>query len=119
MKFSIKKSDKPDVFWDGFSAWVYNSDGDFNSASGLYIKLDGRHGKVKSKVSDRVYLVLRGEVEFDVDGKKLIAHKDDMIIVPKNTPYDYWNRSTDTSELFLVHTPAYQYDQEVKYSEES
>ena len=67
MKFSIDKTKQPDVSWDGFSCWVYNSGDDFSSASGLYIQLSGRHGKVKSQISDRVYLILSGKVEFDID----------------------------------------------------
>jgi len=115
MKFSIDKTKRPDVSWDGFSCWVYNSGDDFGPASGLYIQLSGRHGKIKSKVSDRVYLLLSGRVEFNIDGKTTIAGEEDVIIVPKNTPYDYWNKSDNTSELFLVHTPAYQHNQEVRF----
>ena len=32
MKFSIDKTKQPDVSWDGFSCWVYNSGDDFSSA---------------------------------------------------------------------------------------
>ena len=115
MKFSIDKTKQPDVSWDGFSCWVYNSGDDFSSASGLYIQLSGRHGKVKSQISDRVYLILSGKVKFDIDGKSIKAAKDDVIIVPKDTPYDYWNMDGSISELFLVHTPAYQHNQEVRF----
>ena len=115
MKFSIDKTKQPDVSWEGFSGWEYNSGDEFGSASGLYIQLTGRHGKVKSKVSDRVYLILSGNVEFDIAGRTVTAEKDDIIIVPKNTPYDYWNKRDTISELFLVHTPAYQHNQEVRF----
>lgn len=117
MKFTIDKTKEPDVSWDGFLGWEYNNANEFNSASGLYIQLSGRHGKVKSNVSDRVYLVLDGEVEFDIEGKSIIANKDDVVIVPRNTPYDYWKSSDSMAELFLVHTPAYRHSQEVRFEE--
>ena len=60
-------------------------------------------------------MILSGKVEFDIDGKSIKAAKDDVIIVPKDTPYDYWNMDGSISELFLVHTPAYQHNQEVRF----
>ncbi len=75
--------------------------------------MNGKHGKVKSTSSDRVYLVLSGKGFFEIDGERINVEKDDVVIVPKNTPYDYG--STDAAlELFLVHTPAYNRDTEVR-----
>jgi mannose-6-phosphate isomerase-like protein (cupin superfamily) len=50
-----------------------------------------------------VYYVISGSGTFILKGKKIKVRKTDVVIVPKNTPYDYSGRM----ELFLVHLPAY------------
>ncbi|MCX6826427.1 MAG: cupin domain-containing protein, partial [candidate division Zixibacteria bacterium] len=71
------------------------------------------HGKVKSTKSDRVYLVLEGKGKFMVGNEKNDVKKDDVIIIPKNTPYDY-KAIGGKLKLFLVHTPAYDEKAEIK-----
>lgn len=105
MKFSIK--DGRDFGWDGLKAKAINSKDDFANASAAYFEVTGSHGKVKTEISDRIYLVLDGEGEFTIDGQPTLVHKDDVVIVPKNTPYDYRAVNDTVLKLYLVHTPAY------------
>lgn len=104
MKFS--KPDKNTFGWDGLKGWAYNEKEDFDGASAAYFEVSGSHGRVKTTRSNRVYLVLDGEGEFDINGEKILVKKDDVIIVPKNTPYDY-KAADGIMKLYLVHTPAY------------
>ena len=83
------------------------------NASGAYFEVTGRHGKVKTTHSDRVYLVLEGSGNFTIGDETFSVEAMDMLIIPKNTPYDY-KTSNGTMKLFLVHTPAYNADAEVK-----
>lgn len=111
MKFSRKDAEK--FGWDGLTGFAYNSKQDFKNASAAYFEVTGSHGKVKTTLSDRTYLVLDGKGEFIIDGEVVPVNNDDVIIIPKNTPYDY--RATQgTLKLFLVHTPAYDPDYEIK-----
>jgi len=99
--------------WEGLKGWAYNSKEDFNRASVAVFEVTGRHGKVKSLMSDRVYLVLEGKGEFIINEEVIPVEKDDVIIIPKNTPYDY--RAVEgTLKLYLVHAPAYDEKKEVK-----
>ncbi|RLG16227.1 hypothetical protein DRN63_04425, partial [Nanoarchaeota archaeon] len=82
-------------------------------ASAAYFEVSGRHGKVKTTKSDRVYLVLEGEGEFIINDEVIPVKATDVIIVPKNTPYDY-RATSDILKLFLVHCPAYDPEAEVK-----
>jgi len=108
MKFRLKEAYK--FGWEGLKGWAYNSKSDFENASAAYFEVDGSHGKVKTTKSDRVYLVLEGSGEFIIDGKVIQVEKMDVIIVPKNTPYDYKGKM----KLFLVHCPAFNQDAEAK-----
>ena len=111
MKFSLK--DAPEFSWDGLKGQAISSADDFPAASAAYFEVTGRHGKVKSKVSNRVYFVLDGEGEFTIDGDVERVIKDDIIIVPKNTPYDY-RATKGTLKMYLIHTPAYDREAEVR-----
>lgn len=93
--------------WDGLSGRALNLKEDFAGLSAAYFEVTGSHGRTKTTLSDRIYLVLEGEGEFDIDGEKSVVMKDDVIIVPKGTPYDYQARNGSTLKLYLVHSPAY------------
>lgn len=108
MKFKLEEAYR--FGWRGLKGWAYNSKEDFERASAAYFEVDGSHGKCKTRKSDRVYLVLEGEGEFIIDGKTIEVEQTDVIIVPKKTPYDYKGKM----KLFLVHTPAYEPEDDVK-----
>jgi len=115
MKFTLKDAKK--FGWEGLEGWAYNSKEDFSNASGAYFKVTGRHGKIKTTESDRIYFVVDGEGEFIIDNEVVPVEKTDVVIVPKNTPYDY-RAKNGVLELFLVHTPAFAPGSEVKLEEE-
>ncbi len=104
MKFTLEKAKK--IGWEGLEAWVYSSKEDFANASGIYFEVTGRHGKIKTSLSDRVYFVIEGQGEFIIDEQRHPVKDKDMIIIPKNTPYDY-KAVEGMLKLFLVHTPAF------------
>lgn len=104
MRFSLKRARK--FGWKGLKGWVFNSKTDFKNASAAYFEVTGRHGKIKTKKSDRIYFVIDGHGEFSVGKKVFRVKKNDVVIVPKNTPYDY-RTLNGKLKLFLVHTPAF------------
>jgi mannose-6-phosphate isomerase-like protein (cupin superfamily) len=104
MKFSKAQADKRG--WDGLDYWVYSSKEQFPQASAVYFEVTKAHGKVKSTISDRVYYITEGEGIFEVDGQQDEVKAGDVVIIPRNTPYNYW-RTGDSFKLFLVHTPAF------------
>lgn len=111
MKFNKKNAFK--FGWEGLKGWSYSSREDFENASCAYFEVTGSHGKLKTTLSDRVYYVVDGEGELEIKGKKIPVKRSDVVIVPKNTPYDY--RAIDGMlKLFLVHTPAFDPEYEVK-----
>ncbi len=111
MKFTLKEARS--FGWDGLKGLAYNSKENFENASAAYFEVIKRHGKVKTGCSDRIYFVLEGKGEFVINGEKVLVEKSDVIIVPKNTPYDYKTMG-GTMKLFLVHCPAYDAEFEEK-----
>ncbi len=112
MKFTLKKPSNK-FGWKGLKGIAYNSKEDFKDASVAYFEVTEAHGKVKTTLSDRIYFILDGEGEFVIDGKKVQVRKTDVVIIPKNTPYDYRAKKS-ILKLFLVHVPAYDPKYEVK-----
>ncbi len=111
MKFSLKNA--TEIERPGIKAKVYSTFKDFENVSATYFEVTGSHGKVKTTLSDRVYLVLEGKGEFIIDDQKILVEKDDVVIIPKNTTYDY-SASDGVLKLFLVNTPAFRSEFEIK-----
>ncbi|HAE36994.1 TPA: hypothetical protein DCG29_04045 [Candidatus Nomurabacteria bacterium] len=110
MKFSLEKSHG--FGWEGLKGFAYNSKKEFPNASTAYFEVSGSHGKTKTTLSDRIYYVIEGNGEFTVGDQKITVAKSDVVIIPKNTAYDY-KTSGKVLKLFLVHTPAYDPQYEV------
>ncbi len=91
---------------------AYNTKEDFGQAGVGIVESRGRHGRIMQPISDRVYLVIDGEGEFYFGGEEgqdeetVSVEKDDVLLIPKGTVYDYEGRM----RLFLAHFPAYEQD---------
>lgn len=75
---------------------------DFDRLGCGVFRTETRHGLIKNMASDRIYLVLEGQGRFTVAGEAFDVAKGDVVLVPRNTPYDYEGQL----KLFLVHSPA-------------
>ncbi len=111
MKFEFKNAHK--FGWTGLKGWAFNKKEDFPNASAAYFEITGRHGKVRTSHSDRIYFVVNGKGEFNINDKTIKVKKKDVIIVPKDTPYDY-KATSSVLRLFLVHSPAFNPEADVK-----
>ena len=110
MKFTLKQ--EPDFSWQGVKGWVFNTKEDFANASAAYIEMTGKHGKIKCTNSDRLYFVVGGKGRFWIDGREFEVMTNDLIIVSKNTPYDF--RGIGLLKLFKVSCPAFNPKGDVK-----
>jgi mannose-6-phosphate isomerase-like protein (cupin superfamily) len=87
----------------GVRGHPYSTHEDFARLScGLFQVEGGRHGLIRNEHADRLYLVLEGEGRFTVAGESFAVQAGEVVIVPRQTPYDYEGRM----KLFLVHAPA-------------
>lgn len=79
------------------------------------IELKGRHGKIINNISVVAYYILEGEAEFIIKGSTEKASEGDVVVVPKNTPYDIKGDST----YLVFHSPAYDHENEVNLEAEN
>jgi len=71
--------------------------------SGTLIELNGRHGKMKCLNEDRIYFIIKGEGRFTVNDKTEDVIQNDLIFVPKDTPYDMEGKM----KYFLLCSPEF------------
>jgi len=82
---------------------IFSKKEDFESGSVALINMKTNHGKVKSTVNDRFYYIIEGDGIFIIDNKESKVEKGDLIVIPKNTEYDFSGKI----QLLLVHVPAF------------
>lgn len=112
MKFTLKGA--KEFGREGLKGFAYNSAEDFLNASAAYLEVTGRHGKIKTTTSDRIYYVLDGNGIFTIGDENREVQKTDVVIIPKNTPYDFKAMNGSVLKMFLVHTPAFDPDTDIK-----
>jgi mannose-6-phosphate isomerase-like protein (cupin superfamily) len=71
--------------------------------SGGLIEINGDHGKTKSVREDRIYFIIEGSGKFVIDGKEDEISTEDLIFVPKNTPYNIIGKM----KYLLICSPEY------------
>ncbi len=82
-------SDSRKVEKSGFTAWVNEASDDLNT---VYVECHERHGRCYVKNSHRIYYVISGEGEFEVDGEIRKVKSTDTVIIKPEEPYDYWGK---------------------------
>ncbi len=110
MKFTLKNA--REFGWNGLKGWAFNSKEEFPRASAAYFEVTGSHGKTKATESDRIYYIIDGEGEFEINNEIIHVAKSDVCILPKNIEYDY-KSINGVLKMFLVHTPAYDPNKEI------
>ena len=96
--------------WEGINGWAYFSKEEFSGMSCAYIIVEGRHGRIKNLKSDRLYFIIEGRGEFTVNGRQMKVKPGDVVVIPKNTPYDYKGKM----KVLLVDSPAFDPKADIK-----
>ncbi len=71
--------------------------------SGALTEIDGQHGKIKCLNEDRIYFIIEGDGKFIINNKEEIVSKNDLVFIPKNTPYDIVGKL----KYFLICSPEF------------
>lgn len=108
LKFELKNAKHFE--FSGINGYEYSSKKEFQNANAVLVEVDGRHGKIKSILCDRVYFVIKGKGEFVINEEVVPVKKTDVVIVPKNIPYDFRGKM----RMLLVDTPAFEKGCDVK-----
>lgn len=73
------------------------------------LQVDGRHGRVKTTLSDRFYYVVAGSGTFHIGQDAFEVTDGDVLVVPRDTTYDFEGKM----ELVLFSSPAFDPTKEV------
>ena len=105
----LTKADAYRWSFGDLEGWSYGSKETSPVATASVVQVNGRHGRAKSTVSDRLVYILEGAGEFELGTAKFPVEATDIVVIPKNTAFDYHG----TLRLLVVHVPAYDQDGEV------
>ena len=75
---------------DGVEAYYYQLPEIDDGTTVAYAEFTGEHGQRTSGDRARVYYVLDGSGEIELDGEKFAMEKGDVIAVPPHTTYNLW-----------------------------
>lgn len=99
MKISLANSKRQD--WDQVRSWNYKLKHLKDYQSVVYAELDGDHGEVSTKDLERIYYIIAGRGEFDIEGKLVQVSQGDVITVPPHTKYNYHPSFKSTLKILL------------------
>ena len=103
MQYKYSLPEKKSFETEDILGFAYSDANNNPNVEAMRIIADGHSGKATTGDYDRVYLVLFGEGEFTVGEETFSVVKDDVVVLPKNTNYEY----RGSMELFEVNAPAY------------
>ncbi len=103
MKISKEDSKRHDWREDKeVRSWNYKLPGIGPYQSIVRAEIDGEHGEVNTENVERVYYILSGNGEFDIqDEGKTQVEKGDVITVPPHRKYNYRNIGDKPLEILL------------------
>jgi mannose-6-phosphate isomerase-like protein (cupin superfamily) len=69
-----------------------------------WVALAGRHRRLRTRRSTRLYYVLDGSARFVLgDGEPVDAHRGDVVVIPRDTPYELAGELT----YLVINSPGY------------
>ena len=110
----IRKNSLEPIDFDGLRITDYTANSELGSSlAAIEVPPGVAHPTAFSKRSDKYYLVVEGEVQFDLDGRVEALRKGDFCFVRQGTRFSYRNASASTATLVLAHTPPFDLSAEV------
>ena len=110
----IKSNEIQSIIWEGLSITDFTSNQNTQSSfAKIEISSGNKHKISWSKVSEKSYYVLTGQLHFMIDNRDYIVNSGDLCIVPLNTKFAYMNKSINPVEILLIHSPKFDIENEV------
>ena len=80
--------------------------------SGALVDINGEHGKLKCLNEDRIYFIIDGAGKFVINDKEHNVKTNDLIFIPKETPYNIIGKM----KYFLVCSPKFNPKDDIFYN---
>ena len=77
--------------------------------SGALIEINGNHGALKCLKEDRIYFIIEGNGIFIINDKENNISPNDLIFIPKNTPYNIIGKI----KFFMICSPEFNSEDDV------
>ncbi|MFX0071171.1 MAG: cupin domain-containing protein [Candidatus Hermodarchaeota archaeon] len=102
-----KNSIKP-IDFSGLEIYDYTAGLELQSSFALIQVLPNAcHAESWSTRSDKYYYILRGEIQFTLEGEEFKLSEGDFCVVLKGKKFSYKNIQKNLAQLILVHTPSF------------
>jgi len=100
MKVSKKNAIRED--WDKVRSWNYKLQWIPEKFQSVVVaELDGPHGEVTTKNTERIYYILQGKWAFKIGDASVKAEAGDVVTIPAHTLYDYRPTTKETLKVIL------------------
>lgn len=86
----IAKKDAVSHSRPGVSGTYYQMPEINNGTTVAYAEFTGEHGERTIGERARIYYILEGTLEFEVNGEKFMAEKDDVVPITPHATYNLW-----------------------------
>lgn len=108
-KFLYKASEGSPFHVGGISGRAVTAQAGLDSGDVAIMEVSGRHGRCLSTLNDRWYVVVRGTGKFYVDKVTVTVIENDVVVVPKNTEYDFEGHM----KIVMFNSPRFDADHDV------
>ena len=99
--FKISKQDAIHHGREGVDGYYYQLPQIEKGTTVAYAEFTGEHGQRTIGDRARIYYVLEGNAEFEINGEKFNATATDLITIPAGATYNLWPKS-DILKVLLV-----------------
>lgn len=97
----VAKSDAVEHSRDGVYGRHYQMPQINGGTTVAYAEFRGEHGQRTIGEKSRIYYILDGDAEFEINGEKFLVHKDDVVAIPVGGTYNLWPKS-DVVKVLLI-----------------
>ena len=110
----VRRNSLEAIDFGGLSIFDYTADADLGSSLAVIeVPPGAAHAEAWSRRSDKYYLVVKGELEFMLQGDRFVLGQGDFCFIEQGKRFAYANRGSSPASLVLVHTPNFDLDSEV------
>lgn len=95
-KYQSKQQD-----WDQVKSWNYKINTPLTPNSVVYAEIQGEHGEVITGDREYIYYILSGTGKFISQDEEIQVGEGDVIVIPPQTPYNYWAKDNNTLKIIL------------------
>ena len=110
----IKENEAEQLDFDGLKIADYTAGlNERSSFAMISVPPQVSHKLSWSLRSDKYYFVIKGKINFVLNGEEFVLSNGDLCIVKKGEKFKYKNNSTEAVTMILIHTPNFRLDREV------